>query len=120
MNQVAFGLAGLVGALAGALTLLFFGARRLKGQGPGNDPLQAAFDQSPNGMLLVDAETLKIIAANPASQRSLGYTPVELRELTLAQLFTDQSGDDERVTQRLRDPNPRLPAALHQRCKDGS
>jgi diguanylate cyclase (GGDEF)-like protein/PAS domain S-box-containing protein len=120
VNQVAFGLAGLVGAFVGALALFVLRALRPKGTGKGDDPLQAAFDQSPNGMLLVDAGTLKIIAANPASQGSLGYTPIEFGELTLAQLFTDDSADADQVTQRLRDPNPRLPARLHQRCKDGS
>ena len=120
MNQVAIGLAGLIGALAGALAVLVFRAVRRKRRGRGNDPLQAAFDQSPNGMLLVDAGTLKVIAANPALQGSLGYTPDELGALTLAELFNDDAADSDELTRRLRDPNPRMPARLHQRCKDGT
>jgi PAS domain S-box-containing protein len=121
VNQVAFGLAGLVGAFVGALAVLVFRAlRQPRQEQVDDDPLQAAFHQSPSGMLLVDAGTLKVIAANPASQGSLGYTPVELGELTLTQLFADDSGDGVEMTRRLRDPNPRMPARLHQRCKDGS
>jgi diguanylate cyclase (GGDEF)-like protein/PAS domain S-box-containing protein len=120
VNQVAIGLAGLLGALAGALAVLVFRAVRRKRHGPREDPLQAAFDQSPNGMLLVDAGALKILAANPALQGTVGYTPAELEELMLTQLFHDDSTDGEEVMRRLRDPNPRMPARLHLRCKDGA
>src|SRR6185437_5206384 len=97
VNQVAFGLAGLVGAFVGALAALVFLALRHQRRAQGNEPLEAAFDQSPNGMLLVDAETLKIIAANPASQGSLGYTPVEFGALTLAQLFTEDCASSDEM-----------------------
>ncbi len=119
MNQVAIGLTGLIGALAGALAVLVFRAARRKLGGKRTDPLQAAFDQSPNGMLLVDAGSLKVISANPALQGSLGYTPGELGDLTLAELFSDDTADSVEVMRRLRDPNPRMPARLHQRCKNG-
>ena len=119
MNQVAVGLAVLLGALIGVLALPWL--RRLTGKTPErNDPLQAAFDQSPNGMLLVDSRNLRIVAANPALQRSLGFTLPELCEMTLAQLFTDESENSDELMMRLRDPNPKLPARIRQRCKNGT
>lgn len=120
MSQVAIGLTVLSGALLGALVLLALRAVRWKRLGLRQAPLQAAFEQSPNGMLLVDARSLKLVAANPAIARSLGFTPAELREMTLPQLFTDESEDSEELMRRLRDPNPRMPARLHQRCKSGA
>ncbi len=117
MNQVAVGLAVLLGALAGALAVLPLRAVRRRAQGGG--PLQAAFDQSPSGMLLVDSETLKVIAANPALQRSLDYTAEELSAISLTGLLSDESTDTEELMRRLRDPNPRLPARIQQRRKDG-
>ena len=120
MNQVAIGLAALTGALAGALAVFAYRAARRKRRGLNNDPLQAAFDQSPSGMLLVDSDTLKIIAANPALQRSLEYSPPELALMTLAQLFSDESATSDELMIRLRDPNPRMPARIQQRRKNGA
>src|SRR6185312_915230 len=85
-----------------------------------DEALQASFEQSPNGMLIVNSSSLRVIAANPAIQRSLGYVLPELLEMTLEQLFVDESGDADGLMMRLRDPNPRLPARISQRCKNGS
>ena len=120
MNQVAVALAVLLGALAGALAVLACRALRRRRREQRSDPLQAAFEQSPSGMLLVDSETLKIIAANPALRRSLDLTPPELGAMTLAELFTDESTDADELIRRLRDPNPRMPARIRQRCKGGA
>ena len=120
MNQVAVALAVLLGALAGALAVLACRALRHRRREQRSDPLQAAFDQSPSGMLLVDSETLKIIAANPALRRSLDLTPPELGAMTLAELFTDEATDADELIRRLRDPNPRMPARIRQRCKGGA
>jgi diguanylate cyclase (GGDEF)-like protein/PAS domain S-box-containing protein len=120
VNQVAVALAVLTGALAGALGMLAWRALQRRRRGPRSDPLQAAFEQSPGGMLLVDSETLKIIAANPALRRSLDLTPPELAAMTLAELFSDESTDSDELMRRLRDPNPRMPARIRQRCKSGT
>ena len=120
MNQVAFALAMLTGAPTGALAVLAWRAVRRRRREPRIDPLQAAFDQSPSGMLLVDSQTLKIIAANPALQRSLDLAPPELGAMTLAQLFSDESADSDELMRRLRDPNPRMPARIRQRCRNGT
>jgi diguanylate cyclase (GGDEF)-like protein/PAS domain S-box-containing protein len=81
---------------------------------------RAAFEQSPHGSLIVDADTLGVLEANPALQRNLGYTLEELRALTAKDLFTDGSGAAEQLTRKLRDPNPRLPLEIQQRAKDGN
>ena len=83
-------------------------------------PHRAAFEQSTHGSLIVDAETLQVLEANPALQRNLGYTLRELRALTVKELFTDGSGDPEILTRKFRDPNPRLPLEIQQRAKDGA
>ena len=71
-------------------------------------------------MLLVDAESLRIVDANPAVQRNLGYTLEELRGLTLSQLFSDDGAEPEALLRRLRNPSPQLPIEARQRCKDGT
>jgi diguanylate cyclase (GGDEF)-like protein/PAS domain S-box-containing protein len=83
-------------------------------------PHRAAFEQSPNGALLVDADSLKVVDANPALQRNLGYTLDEVRALSVTALFTDGSGDPDLLLRKLRDPNPRLPLEIQQRSKDGA
>jgi diguanylate cyclase (GGDEF)-like protein/PAS domain S-box-containing protein len=81
---------------------------------------RAVVEQSPNGVLIVDATTLRILDANPALERSLGYTLEELRTQSLQQLFADESADGDALLKKLRDPDPRLPVQLRQRCKNGS
>jgi diguanylate cyclase (GGDEF)-like protein/PAS domain S-box-containing protein len=119
---VATALAAVAGALfiAGVSSWIWSRIRRSEDpvQVPG-DACRAAFEQSPNGMLIVNAETLRILDANPALQRTLGFSLDELLKLDLAQVFTDESESSEALLRRLRDPNPRTPFQLRQRCKDG-
>src|SRR5690349_3752702 len=82
VNQFFMALAAQVVVLAGAFAMV----SRLRGRGlkdaePGSNAHRAAFDQSPNSMLMVDAGTLKVIDANAAAQRNLGYTLDEVRTL---------------------------------------
>lgn len=81
---------------------------------------RAAFEQSPNGMLMADAGSLRITAVNPALQRTLGFRAEELLKLPLTQVFKHPTENDEVFCRTLRDPNPRLPLQIQQRCKDGS
>jgi diguanylate cyclase (GGDEF)-like protein/PAS domain S-box-containing protein len=83
-------------------------------------PHRAAFEQSPNGALLVDGDSLKVVDANPALQRNLGYTLDEVRGLSVTALFTDGSGDPDLLLRKLRDPNSRLPLEIQQCSKDGT
>jgi diguanylate cyclase (GGDEF)-like protein/PAS domain S-box-containing protein len=69
---------------------------------------------------LVDAETLRILDANPSLLRTLGYTLEEIIPLDLSRVFTDQSADSEVLLRKLRDPNPRLPLQISQVHKNGT
>ena len=115
-------LAALFVVLAVALGVIFRtrGALSQKNIESDHAPHRAAFEQSPNGALMVDAETLQVLEANPALQRNLGYTLDEARALTVNELFTDGSGDPDLLVRKLRDPNPRLPLEIQQRAKDGT
>src|ERR1044071_8337398 len=85
-------------ALSVVLTLLVLRFARGGGCGSGGRHQHhffAAFEQSPNALFLAEASTLKILLANAAAQRSLGYALDELQKLTLSQLFTDDSGETQ-------------------------
>jgi diguanylate cyclase (GGDEF)-like protein/PAS domain S-box-containing protein len=123
VNQLATALAVLAGALfTGAASSWIWS--RIRRADPAvdapTDACRAAFEQSPNGMLIVNAETLQIIDANGALQRTLGYSLDEFLRLDLKQVFTDDSENPEALLRKLRDPNPRAPFQVRQRCKDGS
>ncbi len=81
---------------------------------------RAVLEQSPNGMVIVDAATFRILDANPAFVKALDYSAAELRALTLTQIFVDEDADDEALAVKLKNPDPRVPMQLWQRRKDGS
>lgn len=122
MNQVDWAaLAAVASVLAG--TTISPGIRgRLRSLGGVGkaDACRAAFEQSPNGMLMADARSLRITAVNPALQRTLGFDAGELLKRPLTQVFRHPSDTDEVFYRNLRDPNPRLPMQIQQRCKDGT
>ncbi len=79
----------------------------------------ATLDQSPNGVLIVEAETFRVIDANPAAQQGLGFNLAELRSMSLLRLFETDRMDAEDIA-RLRDPDPRVPLQVQQHCRNGS
>jgi diguanylate cyclase (GGDEF)-like protein/PAS domain S-box-containing protein len=122
VNQVETALTALAGALALTTALPWIRAFRKKREGSGesSDACRAAFEQSTNGILLADGVSLQVIDANPAMQRTLGFTRDELCKLSLSQVFTDESENPDAFMRRLQDPNPHLPMPIRQRCKNGS
>jgi len=84
----------------------------------------AAIDQSPTGLFIAESQSLKILQANPAAQRSLGYSLNELTGLTLPQIFMDDSdpagNSPEILGAKLRALDPRTPLSLRWRCKAGN
>jgi diguanylate cyclase (GGDEF)-like protein/PAS domain S-box-containing protein len=107
--------------LAGASVLVFKSRGRSRSDSESlSEAHRAAFEQSPNSMLIVDADTLNVIDANAASHRNLGYPIEQTRTLSLAQLFIDEGSDPETLGRKLRDPTARLPLEIQQRAKDGS
>ena len=123
MNQVPIVLAVAAGALLTAAVALGIWGRIRKCRDTAaatSDPCRAAFEQSPNGILIVDAGTLRILDANSALQRTLGFRLEELTELDLTQVFSAPGESSETLLRKLRDPNPRVPFQIRQCCKDGS
>lgn len=123
MNQVEIALAAVAVALSIAVASPWIWARirtRFKLSATAVDPFRAAFEQSPNGILLVDAENLRIMDANPNLLRILGYTREEFLSLDLSRVFTDQSDNNDALLRKLRDPNPRIPFQISQICKNGT
>ncbi|MGH8294399.1 MAG: putative bifunctional diguanylate cyclase/phosphodiesterase [Steroidobacteraceae bacterium] len=81
---------------------------------------EAAFAQSPHGMLVIDAGSLDIIDANPALQRSIGYTLAQMREMPLERVFSDGGGGPpQALLAQLREKPARLLIETGQRCHSG-
>jgi diguanylate cyclase (GGDEF)-like protein/PAS domain S-box-containing protein len=121
MDEMLLGwLAGAAGVACAALLLQWLRRRRTVSEPAEAGHFHAAVEQSTDGILFVDAATLAIVDANAALLRSLGFTLDELRALKLEQVFTDESGDTEAMLTRLRNPMPRQPIQIRQRCRSGS
>src|SRR5579859_3746213 len=120
VNQFFIAPVALLVVLAVALGALRLRGRSRKTNEGEHAPHRAVFEQSPHSALVVDATTLKVLDANPALQRNLGYTLDEVRALTANDLFADDSADQDALARRLRDPNPRSPLDIQQRAKDGT
>ena len=93
-------------------------ARRRSGGGV-RGAYEAAFAQSPHGMLVVDGKSLDIVDANPALLGSLGYSLPELRQLPLNQIFSDEGGSPDALLAHLRDARARLVVETAQRGLGG-
>jgi diguanylate cyclase (GGDEF)-like protein/PAS domain S-box-containing protein len=119
-HSLNFGLVSAIAAVGVALALTWFRMRSRARAADVASHYLAAIEQSPNGMVIADATTLRILVANPALQRSLGYTLDELKSLTLGQVFEDESGDAELVLARLRSADPRIPLSLRWRCRNNT
>ena len=78
----------------------------------------AADEQSPNGQLIVEADSLCIVDANAALQQSAGYALADLCAITLPQLLEIERNDTDTLA-RLRDPDPRVPLRLRLRARSG-
>jgi diguanylate cyclase (GGDEF)-like protein/PAS domain S-box-containing protein len=116
---LAFGLGALAGAIPGA-AIGFWLLRRRRLRARADAGLQGAFEQWPTGALVLNTDTLQIVAANPAALRSLGYTLAEVRELRFGDLFSAEGVDAQALVGKLLDATSRVPVEMRQRCKDGS
>jgi diguanylate cyclase (GGDEF)-like protein/PAS domain S-box-containing protein len=117
--QLAFGLGALAGAIPGA-AIGFWLLRRRRLRARADAGLQGAFEQWPTGAMVLNTDTLQIVAANPAALRSLGYTLAEVRELRFGDLFSAEGVDAQALVGKLLDATSRVPVEMRQRCKDGS
>ena len=118
MNHFAIGSAVLSLALL-ALAIVLLKPRRRRSGGGASGAYEAAFAQSPHGMLVVDSRSFEIVDANRALQRSLGYELQELRQLPLARIFSDDGAPPEALLAQLRENPARLLIETGQRCRSG-
>ncbi len=111
----------VIAAIALAVVLVWLGLRRrARYRSLANSHYFAAIEQSPNGVIVAETPSLRIVVVNPTARRGLGYTLEELQALTLTQVLLDETGDSEALPAKLRNPDPRTPLSLRQRCKNGS
>jgi diguanylate cyclase (GGDEF)-like protein/PAS domain S-box-containing protein len=81
---------------------------------------KAIIDQTNDGIVIVDASTLKVQYCNPAFLSRIGYTEHEAQELTLAEIFADAASTAEALLTRLRDADAKRSFDLQLRCKGGA
>ncbi len=123
MTQLAFvigALVGLVCALIGVFIL-----KRMGPKVPGwlehfDETHIAAFEQWPTTALVLEPSSQRVLAANPAALRNMGYTLEELRARPFGKLFCAEGVPDNELVRRVGEANSRTPMELKQCCKDGS
>ena len=117
-NHFALGSAVLTLGLLAAPILLWRRARPRPAPAIGSVH-DAAFSQSPLGMLMVDGGSFGIVDANPALQSTLGYTLEELQAMPLSQIFSDHGGPPEALLAQLAEAPGRLIIETGQRSRSG-
>ena len=118
MKHFTTALAALSSALLRAVSEPWRGMLTRSRWSAADEALCGAFEQSPEGGLIVDPQTLRIIAANAVFRRNAGFAEGELKSLTLPQLFANDE-EPEALVGRLRNPDPRIPVRIKQRSKNG-
>jgi diguanylate cyclase (GGDEF)-like protein/PAS domain S-box-containing protein len=124
VNHLAFALGALAGLFGASLLYWVLGrahpaARRW--HAGVSAAQQSAFERWPTSAFVVNTSTLKILTANPAALRSLGYTlEEEVRRLSFTDVFSVEGLDPQMLMSRLLDATTGPPLEMHQRCKDGS
>jgi diguanylate cyclase (GGDEF)-like protein/PAS domain S-box-containing protein len=118
VNYFTTALAALCNALQHGITPSGKPGRGRGRWGTSDEALCGAFEQSPEGGLLVDPDSLRIIAANAVFRRNLGLVNVDLKTLTLPQLFASEE-EPEALVGRLSNPDPRIPIRIKQQTSNG-
>jgi diguanylate cyclase (GGDEF)-like protein/PAS domain S-box-containing protein len=85
-----------------------------------SDACRVAFEQYPYGIVMADARTLRVLDANAAAQRTFGFTREDILRMDLSEVFAEDGEDRETLLNKLRNPNPRVPLHIRQRCRDGT
>jgi diguanylate cyclase (GGDEF)-like protein/PAS domain S-box-containing protein len=104
-------------ALAAAAGILGMQLHRCRQELAAHLLSQASFEQSSQAGVLFEAMTLQVIAVNAAFQRASGYSAQELRGLSAAQLFVDDSRDS--LMAQLREPAEHTTLKVRLKRKDG-
>ena len=77
-------------------------------------------EQAAENIFLVDVETKRVLEANAALRRSLGYTPEEFQDLTLYDIVSHDRQSVDQNTQRILEEGQRYLGERRYRRKDGS
>ncbi len=77
-------------------------------------------EQAAENIFLVDVETKRVLEANAALRRSLGYTPEEFQDLTLYDIVAHDRQSVDQNTQRILEEGQRFLGERRYRRKDGS
>jgi diguanylate cyclase (GGDEF)-like protein/PAS domain S-box-containing protein len=81
---------------------------------------KAIIDQTNDGIVIVDAQSLKVQYCNPAFLGRSGHLETEARDLTLTEIFADAGSTPESLLARLTDADSKRSLDLQLRCKDGA
>jgi PAS domain S-box-containing protein len=81
---------------------------------------RALVEQSADGIFIIDIETKRILEANPAYQRLLGYTAAEMTELTLYDVTTSSHESIDQAIQAVLNRGHYFIGERKHRRKDGS
>ncbi|MHB8816342.1 MAG: putative bifunctional diguanylate cyclase/phosphodiesterase, partial [Steroidobacteraceae bacterium] len=81
---------------------------------------KAIIDQTNDGIVIVDAESLKVQYCNPAFLARIGYSESESGDLTLTDIFADAGSSPDTMLERLKDADPKRSLDLQLRCKGGT
>jgi len=122
VNHLAFGLGAVAGLWCAALGYgaWYFLRSRSAGVFNADAARQAVFEQWPTTALILDPQTMRIVAANPAALRNTGYSFDDVRRISFTQLFSAEGVDEQVLLARLQEATSRSPMELRQSCKDGS
>jgi diguanylate cyclase (GGDEF)-like protein/PAS domain S-box-containing protein len=118
VKHFATALAALSSALLRAVSAPWRSMQMRSRWSAADEALCGAFEQSPEGGLIVDPQSLRIIAANAVFRRNAGLAAGELKALTLPQLFANDDEPDALVG-RLSNPDPRIPVRIKQSSRNG-
>ena len=81
---------------------------------------RSVVEQAAENIFLVDVETKRILEANAALSRSLGYPLEELQEMTLYDIVADDKGNIDHNIELIVEKGQHSPGERCYRCKDGS
>jgi diguanylate cyclase (GGDEF)-like protein/PAS domain S-box-containing protein len=81
---------------------------------------KAIIDQTNDGIVIVDAESLKVQYCNPAFLARVGYSETETHDLTLTDIFADAASTPDSLLSRLKDADPKRSLDLQMQCKGGA
>ena len=81
---------------------------------------RTVLEQAAENIFLVDVETKRVLEANAALRRSLGYSPEEFKDMTLYDIVAHDRQSVDQNTQRIIEEGQRYLGERRYRRKDGS